>query len=53
MSIKYLAKLPCIPGADLLHPDRKSAEREIANAAKAGYDVSEAIVVEVMLRVAA
>lgn len=53
MTIKYRAILPSIEGVDLLHPSHESAEHEIKNARKAGYDTTEARIEEVMLRGAA
>lgn len=47
MLVKYLCRIPAVPGADLCHPTKASAERECAAALKAGL---EATVVEVLVR---
>ena len=47
--LKYQAVLPDIPGVDLLHPTRESAEREVKNALKAGA-CCNGYVREVMVR---
>lgn len=47
MTVKYLCKIPTLPGHDLCHPTRTSAEREAANARRQGH---EAEIVEVLVR---
>ncbi|MEO6156391.1 MAG: hypothetical protein ABIQ39_02040 [Ilumatobacteraceae bacterium] len=43
--VRYVCRLPDVPGTDLVHPSRKSAEREAANARKIGQaaDVFEVL----------
>lgn len=35
--IAYVARIPSVPGNDLVHSSKTSAEREVKNATKAGY----------------
>lgn len=47
MLVKYVCHLPGVPGTDLLHPTKSSAEREARNARAHGL---EATVTEVLVR---
>ena len=39
MVVRHLVVLPGVPGPDLAHRNKSTADREVANARKAGLDV--------------
>jgi len=49
MRIAYVAVLPAIPGNDLVHPSRESAQREVRNARAAGLGEGSCVQ-EVLMR---